>query len=210
MALNVIRPTGLSELELASLGVWFVGAGTWHRMNFSEPEAREFAVHFFKCLNKDDPESSLRASYLSLQNTFMAMRRGTFEAIQSEPPFSRFGRRCLKALLRAWLHGGETEFRSRWSKIFIPGWQVQVQQERPLSVVADSGESAAHAIHIVEGDLEDRVNGEYWYLYYEYGQGWRCQQQMSTGPDTSGRRYDILNILFRDGQERQFYFLLGQ
>ena len=96
MHVSIVRPSGFSDIELASLAVWFVGSGQWQRMDFSEQDAQQLIVEFFKSLKKDDPESALTSSYLSLQNTFMAMRRGTFEAIQSEPPFSRFGKAVLK------------------------------------------------------------------------------------------------------------------
>ena len=50
-------------------------------MDFSEAEAQAFVIHFFKCL-QDNPKDGVRASYLSLQNTFMAMRRDTFEVVR--------------------------------------------------------------------------------------------------------------------------------
>jgi hypothetical protein len=176
-------------------------------MDFSEAEARAFLVHFFACL-KGKPEDGVRASYLSLQNTFMAMRRGTFHSIQSEPPFSRFGRQNMKILLKAWLEGGETGLTSRWGEVFGSGWRTRVQQQYPVRVEVRSGESPEHAIQIQTDHAEDRVNGEYWHLYYEYGLRWRCEMQVSTLPDASGRRYDILHIQLEGGQKKRFYFLL--
>jgi hypothetical protein len=207
MDTRIVRPNGFSEVELATLGIWFTAIGRWDRMDFSEAEAQAFVIHFFKCL-KDNSEDGLRASYLSLQNTFMAMRRDTFEVVQSEPPFSRFGRRNMKALLRAWIEGGEGEFRNSWGKTFGSGWQAQIQQDLPTRLITHSGDSTENAIQVLTDYPEDKVNGEYWYLYYEYGQGWRCQMQMSTIPDASGRRYDVLDIHFLDGHKKRLYFLL--
>jgi hypothetical protein len=203
----VIRPKGLSEVELATLGIWFVAVGRWDLLDFSEAQAEQFVIHFFKCL-KDDPEHGLRASYLSLQNTFMAMRRGSFEAIQSEPPFSRFGRRNMKVLLRAWLETDETGFRSAWEKIFGADHRAQLPHEQPIRIIGRSGDSTENAIQVLTDYPDDKINAEYWHLYYEYGQGWRREIQMATVPDAGGRRYDILNIRFPDGEKRQFYFLL--
>ncbi len=207
MDTRIVRPNGFSEVELATLGIWFTAIGRWDRMDFSEAEAQAFVIHFFKCL-KDNPEDGLRASYLSLQNTFMAMRRDTFEAIQSEPPFSRFGRRTMNALLGAWLGGGEAELRGRWREMFGYAWRARVQQEHPIRVVVCSGDSPENAIQVLTDFAEDKVNAEHWYLYYEYGQGWRCQMQMSTMPDAKGRRYDVLDIHFLDGHKKRLYFLL--
>lgn len=58
------------------------------------------------------------ANYLSLQNTFMAMWKDTFERIQDEPAFSRSGKKNTKRLLRAWLDGGNEEFEALWKQIF--------------------------------------------------------------------------------------------
>lgn len=205
---NIVRPKGFSQLELATLGIWFVAVGRWDRMDFSEEEAQAFVIHFFKCL-KGDPEDGVRSSYLSLQNTFMAMRRGTFESIQSEPPFSRVGRQNMKTLLRAWLEGGEAEFRSAWEDVFGSGSRKPLRpQERPLRVIARSGDSPENAIQVITDCPDDKVYGEYWHLYYEYGQGWRCEMQMATVPDAARRRYDVLNIRFQDGRQKRFYFIL--
>jgi hypothetical protein len=176
-------------------------------MDFSEMEAQAFVIHFFKCL-QGNPEDGVRASYLSLQNTFMAMRKGTFESIQAEPPFSRFGRRTMNALLGAWLGGGEAELKGRWREMFGSASRARVQQENPIRVVVRSGDSREDAIQVLTDYPEDKVNAEYWFLYYEYGRGWKCETQMSTIPDANGRRYDILNIHFQDGQKTRFHFLL--
>jgi hypothetical protein len=176
-------------------------------MGFTDAEAQSLVIHFFRCL-KGDPKDALRASYLSLQNTFMAMRRDTFETIQSEPPFSGSGRRNMKALMRAWLEGGEAAFMARWHLIFCSDSGPKIPEDRPVRVISDSGNKEENAIQILTHEPEDKVNGEYWYLHYHLGQGWTCEMQMATMRDPRGRRYDILHIRFPDGQKRQFYFLL--
>ncbi|MGH9583784.1 MAG: hypothetical protein ACRD4O_12680 [Bryobacteraceae bacterium] len=203
----VTRPKGLSQLELASLAVWFCAIGRWEHAGLTEAEAQSFVMHFFECL-KDNKRNALRANCLSLQNAFMTMRKDTFEAIQSEPPFSRFGRKNMTALLRAWLDGQKPEFMNTWREIFYPEWNESVPVEQVVRVIDNSGESAQNAIHIVTDEKEDKVNGEYWYLYHRYGKSWRCDMQMSTVPDANGRRFDLLHVRFRDGQNRKFYFLL--
>jgi hypothetical protein len=208
MSSPAIRPKGLSKIELATLGIWFVAIGRWDHMDFSEPEAQEYVLHFFRCLK--DPENGLKASYLSLQNTLMAMRRGSFEAIQSEPPFSRYGRRNMKLFLKAWLEGGEAGFTNAWGEIFGAGGRsFQPPLEQPIRILSRSGNSPENAIQVLTDYREDRINAEYWHLYYEYGQGWRREMQMSTAPDASGRRYDVLTICFDSGEKQTLYFLLS-
>jgi hypothetical protein len=202
---SVIRPKGLSQSELAELAVWFVAAGRWAEAGLSEAEARELVCHFFKCLSSP-AKDSLEASYLSLQNTLMAMRKGTFESIQSEPPFSRAGRAGMRALLRAWL-AGEAEFKRTWEEVFCPNWR-QAQQDRAIRIVGGPGGTPDTAIELVTDCGDDKNFAEYWHLYYQYGKSWRCEMQMSTVPDSRGRRYDLLNLRFHDGQERRLYFLL--
>lgn len=204
---STVRPKGLSELQLASLAVWFAAIGQWSHAGLSEAEACSFVMHFFKCL-KPPHKNALRGNYVSLQNTFMAMRKGTFEAIQLEPPFSRFGRRNMKALLRGWLWGQEAEFTSTWAEIFPSGWDAKVSPELPVHVIESSGDDAESAIQILSHDAEDKINGEYWYLHYRYGTGWQVRMQTSTPPDANGCRFDILDIRFDGGNRRKFYFLL--
>jgi hypothetical protein len=201
-----MRPRGLSQLELGELAVWFVAAGRWAEVGLSEAEGRDLVCHFFKCL-KSPAEDSLQASYLSLQNTFMAMRNGTFESIQSEPPFSRFGRRGMKAFVGAWLEGGEAELKRRWVEVFCPGWR-HVQQDRAIRITGGQGATPETPIELVTDSSDDKIFAEYWYLYYQHGKSWRCEMQMSTLPDSGGRRYDVLHLRFHDGQERRLYFLL--
>lgn len=204
---TITRPKGFSKVELATLGVWFVAVGRWDYMGFSDADAQSFVMHFFKCL-AGNPKDALRASYLSLQNTFMAMKRDTFDAILSEPPFSVSGRRNMKTLLRAWLDGEEAGFMVRWTQIFCSDSGPRVSEDRCVRVISNSGEREENAIQILTDDPEDRVNGEYWYLYYHYGRGWNCEMQMATTPDASGHRYDILHIRFQNGEKRRFYFRL--
>jgi hypothetical protein len=188
------------------LAVWFVAAGRWAEAGLSETEGRDLVCHFFNCL-RSAPEDSLRVSYASLQNTLMAMQKGTFESIQSEPPFSRFGRRGMKAFIRAWLEGGEAEFKRRWEEVFCPGWR-QAQQDRAIRIVGGQGGTPDTAIQVVTDYSDDKIFAEYWHLYYQYGKSWRCEMQMSTMPDSGGRRYDVLHLRFHDGQERRLYFVL--
>jgi hypothetical protein len=205
--MNAARPKGFSEIELATLSIWFVAVGRWDYLGLSETEGQHLILHFFKC-NQGKLEDGVRASCLSLQNTFMAMRKNTFEAIQSEPPFSRFGRRNMKALVRAWAEGGEAGFTANWREIFCSGWQTRGISELPARVRGGSGEKPEDAIEILADKREDKINGEYWYLYYTYGRGWECRMQMSTIPDESRRRYDILHIDFQDGLRKRLHFIL--
>jgi len=75
-------------------------------------------------------------------------------------------------------------------------------------VIQNSGEGAESAIQIVTEDTEDKINGEYWYLHYQYGKSWETEMQMVTAPDANGRRFDILHIRFDNGQRKILYFLL--
>ena len=52
------------------------------------------------------PFEVLKESSGRLQERPMALRRGTFEEIQQEAPFSRYAQRYMKALLRAWKNKG--------------------------------------------------------------------------------------------------------
>jgi hypothetical protein len=109
--------------------------------------------------------------------------------------------------LRAWQEG-EAAFANKWSQIFSAGWETNGAPEQPVRAIPASGESADSAIQILTDDPEDKVNGEYWYLYHRYGRGWQCEMQMATRPDANGHRYDILHIRFSDGQKKRLYFLL--
>jgi hypothetical protein len=186
--MNATRPNGFSETELATLSVSFVAVGRWDYVGLSETEGRHLIIHFFKCL-QSNPEDGVRASYLSLQNTFMAMQRKTFEAIP-------------------WAEGGEAGFTAKWREIFCSGWRTREISELPARVKGGSGEKPEDAIEILTDERGDKINGEYWYLYYTYGRGWERGIQMSTIPDESGRRYDILHIDFHDGQRKRLHFLL--
>jgi hypothetical protein len=197
------RPRGFSDSELATLAVCFVAVGRWTDAGLTEDEGRYLVMRFFECLT-NDPAKALRASYLSLQNTFMAMRKDTFEQIQKEPAFSRSGRKKIKRLLRAWLDSGNEEFEALWKQIFNSCFTTI--PESPVSIIANSGESEEQAIRIITSDPEERVNAEYWWLYYEYGRGWERGLQLLTRPDSKGRRFDILNIEFQDGQTKRLYF----
>jgi len=124
---TIIRPKGLSQLELASLAVWFAAIGRWSYAGLTEAQAQSFVMHFLTCL-KGRQKDALRGNYLSLQNTFMAMRKDAFEVIQSEPPFSKFGRCNMKALLRGWLDEQEAEFTNTWTRFLLPGEKPRLRQ----------------------------------------------------------------------------------
>ena len=200
----VRRPRGFSEIELGSLSVWFIGAGRWRFVGLSEGEAQDLLQHFFRCL-VGVKEDALNATCLSLQNRFMAMRRGSFEATQSEPPFSRRARRNMKELLDAWLDG-EAQFAQQWNETFCPGWDQKGSPEQPVRVIPASGESTDSAVQILTNDPEDKVNAIYWYLYYQFGQDWERGLQTTTGPDAQGHGYDVLEIQFSGGQSKNFHF----
>ena len=55
---------------------------------------------------------------IRLQQCLMALRRGTFEEIQRESPFSRYAEGNMENLLRAWMEEGEAGFTRKWSEIF--------------------------------------------------------------------------------------------
>ena len=214
----ISRPRGLSEFELTSLSVWFAAIGKWDRAGLTETEGRSLTMQFFDCL-KPPQKSALRNHTLSLQNTFMSLARGTFETIQKEPPFSPFARRNMSALLEGWLAGQEAGFVKTWKQIFSPGWETSLEEEVPIRVVENSGENKSTAIQIVTDDRNYKIQGEYWYLYYRYGNNWQCEMQMLLGPrirlpgddprsEIDERRFDVLDIRFSNGHKQEFYFLL--
>lgn len=83
--------------------------------------------------------------------------------------------------------------------MFCSGWEAKLSPEVPVHVIENSGDDAESAIQILSDDTEDKINGENWYLCFQYGTGWQVGTQMSTLPDANGRRFDILHVRFVAG-----------
>ena len=211
------RPHALCDSDRRSLPVWFAAVGKWEQAGITEIQARSLVIEFFESL--DPPrEIGLTSQALCLQNAFMSLANGTFETIQSSPQFSRFARCNLEDFLDGWRDGKELQFTTIWEQKFYPGWEAKVPPEVPVRVIENSGESESTAIQIITDDTDDKIHGEYWYLHYLYGYGWRCEMQTALGPRIrlqgddphsaiDERRFDVLHIRFSNGHKQKFYFL---
>lgn len=189
----------LSSTELAILSALYVTDGRWDDLGLSEEDACDMLAHFFHCL-RGDVREAIDICYGSLQNSLMARRKDTFEQIQSEPPFSRFGEANMRALLDAWMEGGKSSVTARWPAVFNGDWRTQKQGQLPVRILVDTGDSADHAIRIVDAGTRDRAKVQSWYFNYLFGKEWKLDSLVSD------QNHDVVDISLPNHVRRRFYF----
>jgi hypothetical protein len=74
-----------------------------------------------------------------LQQRLMSLRRGTFEEIQQQAPFSRHAQCNMETLLRAWNEEGEAGFTQTWERIFPVGWDTAREPQEPIRIIGEGG-----------------------------------------------------------------------
>lgn len=200
--------SGLSEIELVWLIAWNSAAGEWDRIGLEEAEAREFLLDLVRKL-QGDPLDAAKQSRVRLQQGLMALRRGDFQEIQREAPFSRNARHKMESLLRAWVEEGDAGFARVWERIFQPGWEAARGLESPIQIIGEIGDCRERALELKgTADRETRVAAEWWYLYYTFGRGWMPGMHATTIPNEDGIRFSVHNILILPDTEKQVYFRL--
>lgn len=200
--------SGLSEIELVWLIAWNSAAGEWDRIGLDEAEARDFLLDLVRKL-QGDPLDAAKHSRGRLQQRLMALRRGAFDQIQQEAPFSQHARRNMDALLRAWMEHGDSGFARAWERIFEPGWQATRELENPIQIIGDIGDCEQRALEVKgAADQETRVAAEWWYLYYTFGRGWKPGMHATTLPNKDGAHFSVHTIQILLDVQKQVYFRL--
>src|SRR4051812_34272198 len=110
------RP-GLSQIELSWFIAWIIADGDWGGVDLEQEGGRKLLLQFFGYL-EDKPLEAAQQARIRLQQCLMALRRGTFEEIQRESPFSRYAEGNMESLLQAWMEEHESGFTRKWSEIF--------------------------------------------------------------------------------------------
>jgi hypothetical protein len=123
--------------------------------------AKEYLLDLISKLEGDLSDIVKRSSG-RLQQSLMALRRGAFEEIQQEAPFSRIAQANMARLLRAWEKSGKAGFTQVWERIFHPGWESERKRQDPIQIVADVGDCAQRALEIIGArDGATRVAAEW-------------------------------------------------
>jgi len=79
----------------------------------------------------------------------MSLRRGTFEEIQQQAPFSRHAQRNMEALLRAWNGKGEAGFTQAWERTFAVGWDTAREPQEPIRIIGEGGDCQERALEVL-------------------------------------------------------------
>jgi hypothetical protein len=201
------RP-GLSEIELIWLIAWNIADGEWGRIDLEQESASKLLLDFFRRI-QGDPAEAAKAARIQLQQSLMALRRGTFEEIQQESPFSRHAQRNMGALLGAWVKEGEAGFARAWAEVFSSGWETSKVTQDPIRVVVDTGDCAERALEVRGApDRETRVSAEWWYLYYTFGKSWKFEMHSTCRGKEEGTHFSVHAIHVFPNSRRKVFFRL--
>jgi hypothetical protein len=100
----------LTTIEVVWFLGWNIAEGRWGRIGLDKAAGRDLLVDLFSKLHGG--LDVVKQSSGRLQQRLMSLRRGTFEEIQQQAPFSGHAQRNMIALLRAWNEDGEAGFAS--------------------------------------------------------------------------------------------------
>lgn len=206
----IAKVSGLPQIELVWLLGWNIVAGEWQRIGLNPTAGKELLTDLFSKL-QGDPSDLSKKSATRLQHCLMALRVGTFEAIQQEAPFSRFAQSNMKTLLQAWRDGGAAGLTRVWNSIFHTGWEAERESPSAIRIVGvgEVGDCEARALEVVGApDRETRVAAEWWYLRYTFGLDWTPGMHMTTAENENGDRFSVHNIELSDGSCKQIFFRL--
>ena len=201
---------GLSQDELAWLVAWKAAAGAWDRIDLSPDEAKEVILHFMRCLHKDaDALQAAKQSRGRLQQSLMALRRQSFEEIQSEAPFSVEANGNFKELLRAWQDEGEEGVTRVWNRMFAPGRHETKHSQVPIKIIGGPGDCQERALEVIGApDQETRVAAEWWYLFYTYGRNWQWEMHATLEGNKGAGHFSMHEIRLQSGRGKRIYFRL--
>lgn len=198
----------LSEIELIWLIAWNIADGEWNKVGLEEKGGHELLLHIFRELQGDLLQAA-KASRIRLQQSLMAARRGTFEEIQQEAPFSQHAQHNMRILLGAWLRDGDKGFARQWPDSFPPGWEAGRAAQTPVRIIADTGDCEERALEVVGApDRETRVAAEWWYLYYTLGRAWEPGMHLTVFGEKEGTHFSVHKIRVFPEFRREIYFRL--
>jgi len=197
----------LSQIEFIWLLGWNIADGQWARVGLDEAAGRGLLLDLFGKLHgglEIVNESSGR-----LQQRLMSLRRGTFEEIQQEAPFSRHAQRNMETQLRAWKDKGEAGFARAWEQAFPAGWETAREAQDPIRIAGEVGDCEERALEVKGApDRHIRVAAEWWYLYHTFGSDWTPGMHFTTGSNQEGVRFSVHNITVLPDAQRRVYFRL--
>jgi hypothetical protein len=142
----------------------------------------------------------------------MSFRRGSFEEIQQESPFSRHVQRNRETLLRAWNEKGQAGFAQAWDRVFPIGWEAAREPQDPIRIVGETGDWQERALEVMGApDQHTRVADEWWYLYHTFESNWTPDMHFTTAPNEDGAQFGERHARHDEpGNNRiQSPFLLG-
>ncbi len=204
------KELGVSQADILFLTAWKCAAGEWDQLGLAADQAREMLFDFIGVIQGDRIQA-IRHSRLSLQNSLMALRRGSFEEIQREAPFLDYANRNLLELVGAWTAGGKVEFASLWEKLFAPGWQDKMQHQEPILIAGSGGDSEENALETIGApDQQTRVATEYWYLNFTFGKLWKALLHASMTSEDHVSRYSVHHVEIFPKMAKRVYFRVRQ
>jgi hypothetical protein len=204
----MIETPGLSLIESVWRLAWNIADGEWGRIGLEEAGARKLLLAQFSKLH-GDLLGAAKVSRGRLQQCLMALRRGTFEEIQQDSPFSLHARRNMDTLLRAWMEEGEAGFARVWAEVFRPGWQAARETHPPIQIIEDIGDCEERALEVRGAlDGETRVAAEWWYLYYMFGRDWKPGMHFTAIAKEEGTHFSVHNITVLPDTRKRVYFRL--
>ena len=199
----------LSPIEFVWFLAWNIADGQWDKIGIGETAGRGQLLSHFSKLQGGGRFEVLKESSGRLQQRLMALRRGTFEEIQQEAPFSRQAQQNMEDLLRAWKDKGEAGFTRAWQQTFPAGWDAAREAQDPIRIVGEVGDCEERALEVKGApDRHIRVAAEWWYLYYTFGHNWTPGMHFTTGPNQNGVRFSVHNITLLPDERRPVYFRL--
>jgi hypothetical protein len=205
----IAKISRLPQPEMVWLLGWNIAAGDWQRIGLNPLAAKELLIDLFGRLQGEVSDLSKRSAE-RLQQGLMALREGSFEEIQGEPPFSRFAQRNMEALLRAWKDRGEPGFTQVWDATFHANWQDEREHQYPIRIIGETGDCEERALEILGArDRESRAAAEFWYLFYTFGRDWEWIRHETVGEDRIGPQFSVHHIRVAPGSDRRVYFRLS-
>lgn len=194
----------LDDNEHVSWIATYVAAGCWGEIGLLNEQPQSWFLGFARSL-KGKAEESIDDIFSMLQCVLMARRKADFLGIQLEPAFSAFARANAIALAKA-AGGGELAFMTVWNRIFALGWERRLPEQILTTYTGGAGDSPDTAVMIQAPDLAAAVHGEYWYLFYHYGRGWKLGREERSLPAADGRVFDQLELIFPGRAPEWVYF----
>lgn len=199
----------LNTIEFVWFLAWNIADGQWAKIGIGETAGRGQLLCHFSKLQDGGRFEVLKESSGRLQQRLMALRRGTFEEIQQEAPFSRHAQQNMEDLLRAWKNKGEAGFSRAWEQAFPVGGEAVREPQDLIRIIGEVGDCEERALEVKGApDRHIRVAAEWWYLYYTFGRNWTPGMHFTTGGNQEGVRFSVHNITVLPGDNKRIYFKL--